>query len=172
MSRTRNRDEAHRRLDHAGHELAKLGPLPQLRRRGRHDKATLLNRFEDDVRDAERKVSRCEQNLGDSRTEFVEEIAWEVQYGCRTERLNSASSKPNSPNFGEKTSLPRSNTPPAAAPTLFLIAVAAPSCQPWIGTNDSPKSRFLRYLAGTRDTDSISASEHSRTGCQELRLQG
>lgn len=118
------------------------------------------------------RSAAANRTLGDSRKEFVEEIAWEVQYGCRTERLNSASSKPNSPNFGEKTSLPRSNTPPAAAPTLFLIAAAAPSCQPWIGTNDSPKSRFRRYLAGTRDTDSTSVSEHSRTGCQELRLQG
>jgi hypothetical protein len=89
-SAIKDREDAHWRLDHARHELANLGALSQLHRRGRHDKATLLeriNRFEDDVRHAEGKVTRCEKTLRSSREDFAAEIVWQVQHGWRTERL-------------------------------------------------------------------------------------
>jgi hypothetical protein len=88
----KSRDDAHRRLDHARGELANLGVVSQLTRRGRHDKATLLdriNRFEDDVHHAAGKVTGCEENLSEYRSKFAEEIAWGVQHNWRTERLDA-----------------------------------------------------------------------------------
>jgi conjugative relaxase-like TrwC/TraI family protein len=86
----KNRQEANWRLDYARRELAQLGPLSQLRHRGRHNKATVLeriDRFEHDLRRAEQSVTRCEDTVGERRREFAQEITWEVHHGWRTERL-------------------------------------------------------------------------------------
>jgi hypothetical protein len=46
-----------------------------------------IDRFEHDVQDAERSVTRCEGHVSEHRREFVQEVAWEVQHGWRAERL-------------------------------------------------------------------------------------
>ena len=88
----KNREEAIWRLDNARREVAELGGLSQLRRRGRHDKAALIDRidrFQGDVGRAEQAVAGCEAHLGQRQTEFAQEVAWEVQHGWRTERLDA-----------------------------------------------------------------------------------
>jgi hypothetical protein len=87
----RNREEANWRLENARRELAELGGFSQLRRRGRHEKAALLDRidrFEDDVRGAGRTVASSEARVEECRHEFAREVAWEVHHGWRTERLD------------------------------------------------------------------------------------
>jgi hypothetical protein len=88
----KNREQARWRLENARRELAELGGLSQLGRRGRHDKAALLDRidrFQGDVGRAEHAVAGCEAHVGERQTEFAQEVAWEVQHGWRTERLDA-----------------------------------------------------------------------------------
>jgi conjugative relaxase-like TrwC/TraI family protein len=87
----KDREEAIWRLENARRELADLGGLSQLRRRGRHDKAELLDRidrFEGDVGRADNAVAGCEARVGEHRKGFASEVAWEVQQGWRSKRLD------------------------------------------------------------------------------------
>jgi hypothetical protein len=88
----KNREQAIWRLENARRELAELGGLSQLRRRGRHDKAALIDRidgFQGDAGRAEHAVAGCQAHFGERQTEFAQEVAWEVQHGWRTERLDA-----------------------------------------------------------------------------------
>lgn len=76
---------------HAAHEkLAGLGPLSQLRRHGRHEKAKLIEsieRFQDDVRRAEHRVARCEDNLDGLRDSETHRREWDALHGHHQKRL-------------------------------------------------------------------------------------
>src|SRR5205085_4807142 len=64
---------AHYRLDHAQERLEQFGPLSQLRRHGRQEKATTvdqIDRFTNDIRKAEAKIASCEQTLEDLRPDL------------------------------------------------------------------------------------------------------
>jgi len=66
--------------------------LSQLRSRGRHDKASLverIDRFEGDIKQADGKVTRCELNLQRAQGEFADEIEWGARHGWRAERLDA-----------------------------------------------------------------------------------
>src|SRR5205823_11828229 len=47
-----------------------------------------IDRFQGDVGRAEHAVAGCEANVGVQLKEFASEVAWEVQHGWRTERLD------------------------------------------------------------------------------------
>ena len=77
---------------HAAHEkLAGLGPLSQLRRHGRHEKASLIEsieRFQDDVQRAEGKIGRWEDNLDGLRDSETNRREWDTLHGYHQTRLD------------------------------------------------------------------------------------
>ncbi|MGH9039150.1 MAG: AAA family ATPase, partial [Acidimicrobiia bacterium] len=83
---------AHYRLDHAHKRLDELGPLSQLRSQGRKEKASTLDRidtFTADVRNAEAKISRCEQVLEGLRPELDQRHQWDADHHWPDSRLRT-----------------------------------------------------------------------------------
>jgi hypothetical protein len=83
---------AHHRLDHARERLDQLGPISQLRRQGRKEKGSTLDRidtFTDDVRKAEAKIARKEQVLEELRPERDDRLRWEIDHDWPDTRLRT-----------------------------------------------------------------------------------
>jgi hypothetical protein len=83
---------AHYRLDHAQERLEKFGPLSQLRRHGRQEKATTvdqIDRFTTDIHNAEAKIARCEQTLDDLRPELGQRRQWDIEHKFPDSRLRA-----------------------------------------------------------------------------------
>jgi hypothetical protein len=85
-------DGARYRLDTARQHLEDLGPLSQLRRHGRKDKASTLDRIETfthQVDQAEDEVVRRGQALEELRPELDQRRHWDQQHGWPADRLRS-----------------------------------------------------------------------------------
>ena len=83
---------AHYRLDHAQERLNQFGPLSQLRRHGRQEKATTvdqIDRFTNDIRKAEAKIASCEQNLEELQPELRRRLQWDVEHKFPDSRLRT-----------------------------------------------------------------------------------
>jgi len=83
---------AHHRLDHAKKRLDELGPLSQLRRQGRKDKATTLDQidtFTDDVRTAQAKITDCERTVEELRPERDRRLQWDIDHKFPDSRLHT-----------------------------------------------------------------------------------
>jgi conjugative relaxase-like TrwC/TraI family protein len=83
---------AHYRLDHAKERLEQFGPLSQLRRHGRHEKATTvdqIDRFTNDIRKAETKIAGCEQTLEELQPELGRRLQWDVEHKFPDARLRA-----------------------------------------------------------------------------------
>jgi conjugative relaxase-like TrwC/TraI family protein len=83
---------AHHRLDRAHQRLEGLGPLSQLRRQGRQDKAATLDRidtFMDDVRRAEAKIADWERSVEELGPELDRRRQWDADHGWPDERLRT-----------------------------------------------------------------------------------
>src|SRR5205814_748629 len=73
---------AHYRLDHAQERLEQFGPLSQLRRHHRKEKASTVNlvdRSTTDIRNAEAKIAGCEQAIGELRPELGRRLQWDIE---------------------------------------------------------------------------------------------
>jgi conjugative relaxase-like TrwC/TraI family protein len=83
---------AHYRLDHAQQRLDAFGPLSQLRRQGRKEKASTLSQidtFTDDVQKSEAKISRCEQAIGALRPELDQRRQWDAEHDWPSDRVHA-----------------------------------------------------------------------------------
>jgi conjugative relaxase-like TrwC/TraI family protein len=83
---------AHYRLDHARQRLDEFGPLSQIRRQGRKEKASTLDKidtFTADVRAAEAKITRCEQTVEELRPEVDQRRQWDADHGWPDARLRA-----------------------------------------------------------------------------------
>ncbi|HVW31927.1 MAG TPA: AAA family ATPase, partial [Acidimicrobiia bacterium] len=83
---------AHDRLNRAQERLERFGPVSQLRRRGRHDKASTvdqIDRFANDVRKAEARIASCEPTLEKLRTELGHRLEWDVEHKFPDSRLRA-----------------------------------------------------------------------------------
>jgi hypothetical protein len=81
---------AHYRLDHAQKRLGGMGPLSQLRRQGRKEKASTLDQidtFTDDVRKAEAKIAHCESVVERLRPELEGRSRWDADHDWPDSRL-------------------------------------------------------------------------------------
>jgi conjugative relaxase-like TrwC/TraI family protein len=80
------------RLEHAQGRLDRLGPLSQLRRHGRQEKASALDdidRFTNDVHRAEAKIDVCREELERLRTDRDRRLEWDAEHGWPDERLRA-----------------------------------------------------------------------------------
>ena len=83
---------AQHRLEHAQERLDRFGPLSQLRRQGRKEKASTvdrIDRFTGDVREAEAKVLRRETEIDGLRPEVGRRLQWDVEHKFPDSRLRS-----------------------------------------------------------------------------------
>jgi hypothetical protein len=79
-------------LQAAEERLGELGPLSQLRRHGRKERTSVLDRidrFTDDVRQAEAKITRCQDNLEEVRSEVDQRPRWDAEHRWPDERLHA-----------------------------------------------------------------------------------
>jgi hypothetical protein len=85
-------DWANYRLDHAEQRLGALGPLSQLRRSGRQVKASVvddIDRFGDDVRQAEAKIARCQQSVEVLLLQLDQRPQWDAEHDWPESRLRT-----------------------------------------------------------------------------------
>jgi hypothetical protein len=83
---------AHYRFDRAQERLERFGPLSQLRRHGRHEKASTVNqidRFTNDILKAEAKIAGCEQKLEQLRPELDRRLQWDIDHNFPDSRLRT-----------------------------------------------------------------------------------
>jgi conjugative relaxase-like TrwC/TraI family protein len=83
---------ANHRLEAAEKRLSELGPLSQLRRHCRSEKTSVLDqidRFTDDLREAEAKIVRCERSLEDLRPELDHRPQWDAEHDWPESRLRT-----------------------------------------------------------------------------------
>ena len=83
---------AHHRLDHARQRLDEFGPLSQVRRHGRKEKASTLDQidtFTNDVQRAEAKIARCERSLEELRSELDQRPRWDAAHNWPDSRLRT-----------------------------------------------------------------------------------
>jgi hypothetical protein len=77
---------------HAAQAKLQLGPFSQLRRHGRHEKASLLEageRFAGDVERAETKIAHSEESIEDARAEVARRRRWDAQHGWPETRIQT-----------------------------------------------------------------------------------
>ncbi len=87
---------AHYPLDHAEKRLDKLGPLSQLRRHGRKEKASAvdqIDRFTDDIGKAEAKIAHWERALEELRPELDHRRQWDRDHDWPDSRLRAVESE-------------------------------------------------------------------------------
>jgi hypothetical protein len=83
---------ANYRLDAAQKRLGELGPLSQLRRHGRQEKTSVLDqidRFTNDVQQAETTITSCQRNLDQLRPEVDQRPQWDADHGWPESRLRT-----------------------------------------------------------------------------------
>ncbi|HZQ79889.1 MAG TPA: MobF family relaxase [Acidimicrobiia bacterium] len=87
---------AHLRLQRAEERLAGFGKLSQLRRHGREEKLSTLDRIErcnGHVRTAGTKAAQCRDELGDLRSQRDRRAAWDAEHDWPAERLRGVESE-------------------------------------------------------------------------------
>ncbi len=91
-SAKRELQAARYRLDRAEQRLEQLGPLSQLRRHGRHKKASTLDeidRFTDDITNAEAKIVRSQRRIDELRPDLDERPRWDADHDWPHDRLRA-----------------------------------------------------------------------------------
>ncbi len=80
------------RLEAAEKRLGELGPLSQLSRHGRNEKTSVLDRmdrFTDDVQQAEATIVGCQRNLDELRCQVDQRPQWDADHGWPESRLHT-----------------------------------------------------------------------------------
>jgi hypothetical protein len=118
---------AHHRLDHARQCLDEFGPLSQLRRQGREDKASTtdqIDTFTDDVRKAEAKIARAERAVEELRPEVDQRRQWDADNHWPDSRLRAVDA--------ELDNLTRSADPSLARDASLLTRVPGVDRPAWL----------------------------------------
>ena len=148
---------AQHRLDHAQEHLEQFGPLSQLRRHGRQEKASTadqIDRFTNDIRNAEAKIASCEQTLEELRPELGQRLQWDVDHNFPDSRLRTIDAE-----LAESTSRPTK-----ASPGTDRCSAEHRRRTSRPGSIGSPKSTGHPFRARTRAQASTSGSDlHSRS---------
>jgi hypothetical protein len=87
---------ANYRLVQARQRLDELGPLSQLRRPGRREKASTLDEIDastDDIRKAKAKITRCERTVEELRRAVDERRQWDADHDWPDARLRTVDAK-------------------------------------------------------------------------------
>ena len=118
---------ASHRLEHARQRLDDLGPLSQVRRKGRDVKRSTLEQirtFTDDIRRAEAKIGRCKEAVEDIRPELDQRPQWDADHDWPDSRLRSVDA--------ELAELAQPARPTAARDASLVRPAPGPDRRPWL----------------------------------------